>query len=121
MTEKWIKDTGLVLALVFLVLGYIQESKDLLVVSGIFLVAVMFASNLLLPFAFVWQKIAEILGAVIPKIFFGAVFFAIILPVGVLRRFLKGDMLFISKWRETRTVFKERNHRFMRQDMEVPY
>ncbi|MBI2120769.1 MAG: hypothetical protein HYT94_04065 [Parcubacteria group bacterium] len=121
MTDKWIKDTGLVFALVFLVLGYVKESQDLLVVSGVLLFISIFIPQAIYPVALLWQKIAELLGLIVPKIFFGIVFFAIILPIGFLRRFLKGDMLFILKWREAETVFKERNHLFVKQDVEQPY
>lgn len=121
MTDKWIKDTGTVFALIFLILGYAKESKNLLIVSGIFLLALIFAPQTISPFAFLWQKAAELLGYVVPKIFFGFVFFLIILPIGALRRFIKGDMLFISKWRDAKTVFIERRHLFTKQDIEQPY
>lgn len=121
MTDKWIKDTGLIFSLVFLFLGYTKDSKDLLILAGIFLVAATFFPAVMYPVALLWQKIAELLGLIVPKIFFGLVFFAIILPIGALRRFLKGDRLFISKWREAKTVFIERNHRFIKEDIEQPY
>lgn len=121
MTDKWIKDTGLIFSLVFLIFGYLKGSKDLLLLAGVFLSVSIFAPQMMYPVALSWQKLAELLGLVVPKIFFGVVFFAIILPIGSLRRFLKGDMLFISKWREAKTVFIERNHRFVKQDIEQPY
>lgn len=121
MTDKWINDTGLVFALLFLILGYGKGNKNFLIISGAFLLAVILAPRLLYSIAFVWLKLAELLGLVVPKIFFGLVFFAIILPVGVVRRLTKGDELFISNWRESKTVFRERNYVFIKQDIEQPY
>lgn len=121
MTDKWINDTGLVFAFFFLILGYGKGNKNFLIISGVFLLALIFLPSALYSIAFVWQKLTELLGLVVPKIFFGLVFFVIILPVGVLRRFLKGDALLITTWREAHTVFIKRNHLFIKHDIETPY
>jgi hypothetical protein len=121
MNEKWIQDTGLVFALFFLILGYAKDDKNLLVISGIFLAVSLFIPIVMYPIAFLWLKFTELLRLIIPKIFFGFVFFVIILPMGVFRRVTKGDTLFLSKWREAKTVFINRNHLFNKQDLENPY
>ncbi|MCK5059903.1 MAG: hypothetical protein KAR00_02025 [Candidatus Pacebacteria bacterium] len=120
MTEKWIRDTGLVFSLVFLVVGF-NGNQALLMISGVLLAVTMFIPKTLYPLAFVWLKLVELLNLVVPKFFFGVVFFVIILPIGVSRRFLKGDTLLISNWREMSTSFVERNHLFSRQDLETIY
>jgi hypothetical protein len=121
MNEKWIKDTGFVFALFFLILGYAKDNKEFLVISGIFLAVSLFVPIVIYPVAYLWQKCAELLGMIIPKIFFGLVFFVIILPMGIFRRITKGDTLFVSNWRNSKTVFINRNHLFNKQDLENPY
>lgn len=121
MTDKWIKDTGLVVALVFLVSGYLKTSDGMLVVSGAFLFVGILFPQLLYPIAFAWLKFSELLNLIVPKIFFGIVFFLIIFPIGLFRRFLSKDAMCILGWQKVKTSFLERNHRFIKQDIETPY
>ncbi|KKU82120.1 MAG: Membrane protein [Parcubacteria group bacterium GW2011_GWA1_47_8] len=121
MTDKWIKDTGLVLALILLVLGYSKDSKEFLVASGILLLAAILAPQVMYPIAFLWFKLTELFGLIVPKIFFGIVFFVIVFPMGLIRRLMKGEDFFISGWRESRSVFVERGHLFTKKDLETPY
>ena len=120
MTDKWIKDTGLVWALLFLVLG-ITYGKIFFIISIALLLASILVSRALYPLAFVWLKFAEALNLIIPKIFFGIIFFVIIFPIGVFRRITKGDALLIVSWREVKTALVERNHIFSKKDLEAPY
>jgi hypothetical protein len=96
MTNKWVRDTGIVFALVFLVLGF-KGSKIALIVSALLLLAVLFVPSVLRPLARAWLWIAEVLGKVMNKIFFGIVFFVVIVPVGYLRRRMSGDVRNLRK------------------------
>lgn len=120
MNDKWIRDTGLVFSLIFLIAGF-KGNPGFLFISGFFLLATMFTPGILHPVAFVWLKLVELLNLVVPKVFFGAVFFFIIFPVGVIRRLAKGDTLLILDWREVSTSFTERNHLFSKTDLETIY
>jgi hypothetical protein len=120
MNEKWMRDTGLVLGLVCLVLGF-NGHKGFLVASGILILLALLSPKLLYPLAWVWLKLVFILNLFVPKIFFGLVFFLIITPVGLARRALKGDMLLIKGWRKAATAFVERDRIFSREDLETPY
>lgn len=120
MTDKWIKDTGLVLALMFLVAG-LTYGKKFLVISMLFVLVSMLVPKALYPLAFAWFKFAGALNLVVPKIFFSVIFFMIILPIGILCRVTKGDMLLIAGWREAKTSFVERNNTFSKKDIETPY
>lgn len=120
MTDKWIKDTGLVLVLFFLVLG-LKGNRTFLLISIVLLIVSIIVPKTFYPLSYVWLKIAEGLNFVIPKIFFSIVFFVIIFPIGTLRHLIKHDIMFINSWRETKTIFGERNHRLVREDLEMPY
>ncbi|MDE2071662.1 MAG: hypothetical protein KGI70_02950 [Patescibacteria group bacterium] len=91
MSEKWVRDTGLVFALLFLILGA-RFNPLYLWGSAAFLLAIMFAPSALTPFAWAWLKFAELLGSVMNRVFFGLVFFIVLTPVGFLKRLLSGDM-----------------------------
>lgn len=120
MTDAWIKDTGLVLALISLVLG-MKYGKGFFVVSMLLLLVSMLVPMALYPLAFLWLKLVELLNLIVPKIFFGMVFFVIVFPIGVFRRIAKGDSLCIVSWREVKTAFTDRNHVFLKKDLEAPY
>lgn len=120
MTDKWVKDTGLVFALIFLVLGF-KYGEEFLSLSVAILFLSIFVPSVLYPLAFVWLKIAELLSLVVPRVLLSVVFFAIIFPIGILRQFIKGDTLCISGWRKVRTNFVDRRHVFSRQDLDATY
>lgn len=120
MTDKWIKDTGLVLVVVLLILSF-KYGEGFLIASVIFLLLAILTPKIFYPLAFLWLKFVGLLNLIIPKIFFGAVFFIIIYPIGVLRRIIKGDTFFILSWRKVETVFVERNHVFLKKDIEMTY
>jgi hypothetical protein len=90
MSDKWVRDTGLVFVLVALVFAY-RGSTAALLIAGLLVLAVLFVPSLLKPLAWGWQKFAEVLGFVMQRIFFGLVFFVIVTPIGFVRRILGKD------------------------------
>lgn len=90
MTDRWVRDTGLVFALLFLFIG-VKVSEYFLLASAAILVVLLFAPAVLKPLAWVWLKVAELLGRIMNPVFFGLVFFLIITPVSLVRRLVQGD------------------------------
>lgn len=90
MNDRWIRDTGLVFALLFLFVG-VKVSEYFLAASAGILIALLFAPTVLKPLAWVWLKVAELLGRIMNPVFFGLVFFFIITPVSILRRLTSED------------------------------
>lgn len=64
-----------------------------------------------------WYKIAEILGAINGRILLSIVFFLVLLPVALLARLGKKNLLALKK-ESRKTVFVERNHKYVPKDME---
>lgn len=120
MNEKWMRDTGLVLGLFCLVLGY-SGDKTFLLASGVLVALALLAPWVLYPLAWVWLKLVHILSLIVPKIFFGLVFFVVIVPIGLIRKVIKGDTLLIKGWKSVVTSFHERNMRFTREHLQMPY
>ena len=114
------RDTGLVLGLFCLVIGY-SGGRVFLVVSGVLITLALLVPRTLYPLAWVWLKLVHILGLVIPKIFFGLVFFVVIVPIGLMRKVINGDTLLIKGWKGAETSFNERRVRFAREHLETPY
>lgn len=114
------RDTGLIMALLFLVLGF-GGDRLFLTIAFIFLLATLISPRLIHPVAYLWLQLVHVLNLIVPKIFFGLVFFVIILPVGFVRRIFFGDSMLISGWRRAKTAFVNRDHLYSRQDLEMPY
>jgi hypothetical protein len=121
MTDKWIRDTGLVFAAFFLLIGTLRHSGWALWLSLAFLVVLLFVPKVLTPLAWVWLKVAEILGLVMNKVFFGLVFYIVVVPVGLLRRILKGDARDLALQPDRETAFVERGKTVEAADLAKPY
>lgn len=121
MTDKWIKDTGEVLALALLFFGLIRNSKYLLILALFVLLVTTVAPKLLKPIAFIWKKVTEVLAYIMPRVFFGFVYFIIISPIGYMRRVLGYDSLFLKNNNLQSTSLKNRNHLFTKKDLIKPY
>jgi len=120
MTEKWIRDTGLAAVLVSLVFAY-RGSNAALAVAGVCALLLLFFPSALRPLAWVWLKITEGLGYVMPPVFFGLVFFAVVTPAGVLRRMLRGDARDIARDTKRGTAFVAGSGLFAPRSLENPY
>lgn len=119
MSEAWMRDTGLVLAAFFSLLELRAPQPTYAALTLTLLLLALFQPRLLYPVAYIWKKLAEILGAIMPKLFFGIVFLLFVVPVGAIRKALKKDPLKLKH--QTGSVFLERNHLFTKDDVLHPY
>lgn len=68
----------------------------------------------------VWFKIAELLGAVVPKVLLTIVFYGLLFPIALMRRWLtKKDPLMIR--RKYSTSFRQVNKKFSKEDLINPW
>jgi hypothetical protein len=74
MTEKWIKDSGIVIAIICLIFGLKGEKPFIFAAIVLLLLSVLFP-RVLYPIAYVWLKLAQALNLVMPKILFTLIFF----------------------------------------------
>jgi|SRR3989344_852348 len=117
MNEKWIRDTGVVLSLLFLILSY-NSHAAFFFVSVILLLFVLIAPKALYPIAYIWLKCTEVLSFIVPKIFFGLVFCSVIVPVAFVRRCMGIDSFRFSS---SSSAFFDRNHMYVKGDVKAPY
>ena len=120
MNDKWVRDTGLIFTLIFLIVGYRGHAWALLL-SGLILVALLFFPSILWPFGYVWFKLAETLGKIMNKVFFGLVFFCIVTPIGYLRRLTVGDARDLTTHPDRESAFIDRNIKIKKEHITKPY
>jgi len=74
------------------------------------------------PVAVAWLGLSNLLGTVMPKILLAILFFAVVTPIGVLRRLLGKDTLKLRDFKASNeSTLLVRNHLFVGQDIERPY
>jgi hypothetical protein len=120
-TEKC-KDAGLALVLICLICYQVWGWPVLVLLSILFLLIAMSCPRLFKPFAIFWFSLSTTLGTVMSKVILSLLFFALVLPVGMLRRAFGKDPMRIKCWRKGHeSVFRVRNHKFMAKDLKHPY
>ena len=120
MTDKWVRDTGLIFALVSLFFAW-RGSLLALAIAAALIFAVLFVPIVLRPLAYLWQKLAEVLGFFVNKIFFGIVFFLIVTPVGLLRRLFTKDPLSLAFKNTKESALIEREVVFTKEHITHPF
>ena len=96
------KSFGLVFFIVFLIIGLfpILNQNDVriwsVILSLVFLILGLLNSNILTPLNKVWIKFGIILGQFISPVILGIIFFAVVLPTGIIMRLIKKNFLGIK-------------------------
>ena len=96
------KSFGIVFFIVFLIIGLypIFNQAEIriwsIIVSIIFLILGLLNSNLLTSLNKIWIKFGILLGNFISPIILGIIFFAVVLPTGILMKILKNNFLGIK-------------------------
>jgi hypothetical protein len=122
LTVEKCKDSGLALVLICLICFQVWKLEIVMLLAIIFLIAAMTYPIVFQPFARLWFALSTALGTVISKIILTVLFFALVLPIGMARRFMGKDAMQIKRWKRGKaSVFRVREHRFAAQDLEHPY
>ena len=116
------KDTGLAVVLILLIIEYIKRPNWLIISAMAVLVLVMTWPKVFTPLAKIWFGFSHFLGLIVSKIILSIVFFLIVTPVGLVRRALGADSMKSRAWKKGElSVLIERNHRYIKEDIEKPY
>jgi len=123
ISEKHVRDTGLAVSFIILVICYFKNSLNLLPVTIALLALCLFFPYLLrLLLAPVLGLILKVIGPLLSRIFLVTSFYGIITPVGILRRISGVDHLQLKKWKKGNlSVFKVREQTIERKDLEKPF
>lgn len=116
------RDTGLAIILICLLVMHFARYDFLLLPAIVVLVVTMTCPGILAPVARIWFGFSHLLGSVMSKVLLAVIFFAVATPIGLLRRLSGADAMLMRNWKKgAQSVFKERNHVFVKGDLEKPY
>ncbi len=122
VTMDQAKDTGMAMTLIALLIGFFGNKPPCFAAAIVLLLANMTFPGLYRPVARLWFGLSHALGTVMSKIILSILFFALVTPVGLIRKLSGKDSLQLKKWKQDRSsVFKVRDHRFTSKDIEHPY
>lgn len=122
VSKKQITETGIVFALVFIIVG-LYSGVDIWfpLAGGLLLVSLIFPLALK-PMAYIWFILSKALGWITSRIILILVFYLLIMPVGVIRRLMGKDSLQLRSFKkEHKTAYKNRDHIFTSQDLTYPF
>jgi hypothetical protein len=122
MTKDQSRDTGMAMVLLCLLLSVYLKQQQLVFAAIALHVVNMTLPQVYRPVAVVWLGLAHVLGMMMSKVLLSLVFFAIVTPVGVLRRLAGKDSLKLRAFKASEeSVMLTRNHTFASIDIERPY
>lgn len=116
MENKNDHQTILVIVAGLLVLYFIFKINTFLSVALLLGLAGSLSNYLASKIAWLWLKIAEILGMIMPKVILAFVFFLILTPIAMLYRLFKKNGFQLRK--NTASYYAERNHQFCAMNLE---
>jgi len=112
---------GMLVTLVLLVISFWMKN-NLYVYAIVTLLVAMLVPVLYTPFAWCWFRLARLLEQVASKLILFLIFFIIITPVGIIRRFTGKDTLQLKRFRKDRqSVFEEKSHQYTQHDLEKQF
>jgi hypothetical protein len=121
-SKKEHTDSGLALLLLTLIAGQWFPGHITLLVAIAEVLILLIAPVLIFPFTFFWLNVSELMGKIMSKVILVIVFFLFVLPVSLLRKVMGKDSLNLKKFKkDTDSVFLDRNHTFIRNDLTTPY
>jgi len=122
ITKDQSRDTGMAMALLALLLGFLTDARWFFPLATVLLVVTMAVPSVYRPIAFVWLGLSHFLGTIVSRILLTAVFFVVVLPVGLLRRAMGMDSLQLKKFgRGKESVMRVRDHVYAPSDIDKPY
>jgi len=121
-TPEQAKDTGMAMVLICLLLGYWGKLPQFLPLSIALLFLTMAWPKAFTPLAGLWFGLSHFMGNVVSKVILTILFFLIVTPIGLMRRWAKADSLQLKKWKQGRgSVFVEREGAVTGKDLVNPY
>jgi len=121
-TRKQNTDFGIVLALVLLVAGTIWKIHILYSLAIVSLAITAVFPVFFTPFSGLWLKFSKIIEAFFSKMILTVLFFVLVTPVGLWRRWFAKDNLQLRSFKKSiKSVFIVKNTTFKKEDLENQY
>jgi hypothetical protein len=122
ITKDQSRDTGMAMVLLLLLVD-IRAKRGWVLFAAIALqVLNMTVPQIYRPVAVLWLGLSDLLGAVVSRILMSILFFAVVTPIGILRRLAGKDSLKLRAFKAGKdSVMLDRNHTFIGRDLERPF
>lgn len=115
-------DTGMALTLICLILGLWRDRPGWFVAATTLLVVNMTWPMAYAPAARIWFGLSAALGQIMSKVILTLVYFAVLTPMGLLRRALGKDTLRLQAFKKgAGSVFHARSGAFTAKDLTTPF
>ena len=122
ITADQCKDTGLAIILIALLVAWAKQSTTLVAPTIGVLILTMTAPKLLTPLARFWFALSHWLGEFASTVLLSIVFFVVVTPVGLLRKWSGKDAMGLRQWKAgQQSVFVRRDHTVTAADLEKPF
>jgi Saxitoxin biosynthesis operon protein SxtJ len=121
-TPDQARDTGMALALLCLLIVQFKHAYRVVPVAIILLIITMAWPRAFQPLAGLWFGLSHVLGTVMSKVLLTLVFFLVVTPIGLVRRFMGKDSLQLKKFKKGQdSVFLVRSAVVEKEDLHKPY
>ncbi len=122
LTHRHARETGLVFALVSVVLSFVFDVHQFLYAAAVLTALSVAAPGTLMPVTRTWFGLAITLNRLVTPVVLATIYVFMVVPVGLVRRACKLDSLGRKEWNNcARTRYNIRNHKFRAQDLSNPY
>lgn len=122
ITKDQGRDAGMALVFLLLLLFALRRREGLIVGAMILHALNMVFPQVYRPLALLWLSLSELFGNIGSKILLSIVFFAVVTPIGLLRRLLGKDPLLMKAFKaDESSVMQKRNHKFVAADLHQPF
>lgn len=121
-TRDQSRDTGMAMVLICLLLAYWGQRPFFLPLAIILLLLTMTWPPVFRPLAVLWFGLSHIMGNLVSKIVLSILFFVLVTPVGLIRRWAGKDAMQLRKWKKDNgSVFVAREGAMRPEDLNNPY
>jgi hypothetical protein len=121
-TRDQARDTGMAMVLICLIAAYWWQFPRFLPLAIILLLLTMAAPQIFRPLAVLWFGLSHILGNLVSKVVLSIIFFVLVTPIGLIRRWAGKDSMQLRRWKKgTGSVFVTREGVILPEDLNNPY
>ena len=122
MTKDQSRDTGMAIVLLLLLVFLKTRHSGWMYAAITANIANMIAPQVFAPIAVVWFGLSQVLGTVMSRVLLSVLFFGLVTPIGVIRRWFGKDSLNLRAFKASKeSAMLVRNHLFVARDIEKPY
>ncbi|HEX9509628.1 MAG TPA: hypothetical protein VF939_04040 [Puia sp.] len=119
VTKKQSTEFGQLAILLVLFRTLYIPDRNWIVLAFALTLLTMILPSVFYPFAVVWSGLSKLLNAISSRIMMGLVFFGIVVPVGLVRKWMGSDPLKVKQFKKGReSVMTSRDHAYTGKDLE---